>query len=257
MFSVEGLCQSYGGHHVLQDISFCSESPELICIVGPNGVGKSTLIKCMDGLLGFQEGKVIIDGRDISEMSIAEVSEHIAFIPNGISGGYGMTVFESVSMGILKGRRKKLSVSETEFIYRTLEMLDILDLSERPLSELSAGQGQLVMVARGLVQDVGLILLDEPTSNLDIMHQIFVMEVLRNVVDKKGITIVCISHDLNIASRYADRVLVMAKPGIVRAFGSPFDVIDADLIRGVYSVDSEVRIEDGSPHVILKGIYHG
>ena len=256
MIKIESLNKSYSGKTVLKDISQDLEESKLICVIGPNGVGKSTLIRCMDKLINFDSGRIEVGGLDVSATNIKTISDVVAFIPNTFSDMFGITVFESVALGIQKGRRRRLNNEEHERVFSILELLGILEYRDRPISSLSAGQCQMASLARGLAQDCPVLLLDEPLSNLDINHQIFVMEMLKNVVRVTGRTIICICHDLNLSARYADKIMVLAKPGALHSYGPPDEIITSKMIADVYSVDTEILRNDGRPFVIIKGIIH-
>ena len=245
---IRNLRFSYGSADILKNINLELNSSEVLGIVGPNGTGKSTLLRCIDRIL-IPEGEVLLDGQEISGMSRVEIAKRIGYVPQSMTGVFPATVFDMV----LLGRRPHLSWrSSEEDIDKVLEMLDLMDIKDlamRNFNETSGGQQQKVLIARALAQDVDILLLDEPTSNLDIKHQLEVMEILTELSKTKGISVMMAIHDLNLASRYSDRI-IMLNGGGIRDEGDPASVLTAENIRSVYGVDVVVRNEDGKPYMI-------
>ncbi|MBO4797573.1 MAG: ABC transporter ATP-binding protein [Candidatus Methanomethylophilaceae archaeon] len=250
--SVENLEYSYGSAKVLCGINFRVDRPGLTCIIGPNGVGKSTLVKCLDGIYKPSAGRITIDGRDISGIRPRELARLVAFVPVVSGDMFSMTVFDTVMMG--RRPHQKLgnaSPLDREIVRRTLNMMGIRDLAMRGSDELSAGQHQRMVIARGLAQTPRFLLLDEPTANLDARHQIQVAMTLKDLASRSGMSVIMISHDLNIAARFADTIIMMAPPGVVYASGPPEEVITESSIRDVYGVGCSIVDAGGRPHVIL------
>lgn len=240
---------------VLHDINLTMEGPGLYCIIGPNGVGKSTLVKCINKLLTPTEGEVRIDGRSTKDMSIKDIAEIIGYVPANSSDCFSMPVIDAVMVGRHNKQKWKTTREDLEIVNRTLDMLDLKELSMRGYNELSAGQHQRVSLARGLVQETPVLLLDEPTANLDVKHQVYVAELLRALAERANLMVIMICHDLNIASRYAHRIVVMAPPGRIDCDGTPDEVIVEDVIRRIYGIDCFIiRFED-SPCVILRSTF--
>ncbi|MCQ2069979.1 MAG: ABC transporter ATP-binding protein [archaeon] len=242
----------YGDSKVLHDISVSISDPGLVCIVGPNGVGKSTLVKCLVNILGPSSGTVRIGGEDIGDIRSDDLAKAMSYVPPSSVGGFSMTVMDTVLMGrhpyqkLGQNSRKDVAIAR-----RVLNMLGLSELSMRLTSELSAGQLQKVAIARGLCQTPRILFLDEPTSNLDIRHQVEVTQLLRDICTSERMSVVMISHDLNIASRFADKVIMMSSPGVIRSFGTPGEVITSEAIEEVYGVDCEIVSHRGRPHVMI------
>ncbi len=242
---------SYGNHAVLRDITFSVSEPQLVCILGPNGVGKSTLIHCINRILTRTCGTVLVNDKDVNEYSLKELARVTGYVPYTASDSFPMTVVDTVLLGRHPHSSRKTTESDVRMAYHILEQLGIQDLAMRPFNMLSAGQHQKVMLARGLAQEPQILLLDEPTANLDVKHQMDVARLLYNLAHEQKIVVVMICHDLNIASKYADNIILMYR-GSIYAAGKPEEVMTADNIKEVYGVESTVIIDEGRPHVILR-----
>lgn len=250
---VADMSFGYGDLPVLHDVNLVIDKPGLVCIVGPNGVGKSTLIKCMNKLLKPTSGRITVDGIDIHEIPLRDLSKVMGYVPVSSGDAFSMTVLDTVMMGRYPYQKLgRVSDLDMKIVKRTVNMMNVSHLSMRNFDELSAGQHQRVSIARGLAQTPRALILDEPTSNLDIRHQMQVTELLHDLAISNDMTIVMISHDLNISAKYADRIVMMALPGVVHKLGTPEEVLTEDNIRYVYGVDCKVIDDDGRPHVILK-----
>lgn len=239
---------------VLKGIDFMFDKSEFICIMGPNGVGKSTLIHCMNKILKPTGGTVLIDGKDISTIKLKELAKNMGYVPNTSEDTFPLTVVDTVMIGLQNDYKFGTPSDDLRKVYDVLRLMGIEDLALRNFDELSAGQHQKVMLARGLVREPSIVLLDEPTSNLDIRHQIEVTKTLSHLPKNKGITIVMISHDINITAKYADRI-IMIHEGKIFAVGTPSEVLTKENLRIVYGVDADIIERDGRPHVILNDAY--
>lgn len=255
IISVDDIHVSYDkGKDILGGVSFTIDEPEYVCIIGPNGVGKSTLIKAVDGIVKPYSGTVSVYGKDLNEYKLKELSKIIGYVPVMSADFNYLSVLDAVLIGRYSHQKWRTTKEDIEIAIKSLKAMEIEDLAERNFNELSAGQRQKVSLSRGLVQEPRILMLDEPTANLDIRHQIYVSAFLRKLSDKTGITCFTVSHDLNLAAKYATKVIVLQKPGVIHSIGTPKEVINEKMISEVYEVDSKIIDDKGKPHVILQGV---
>lgn len=239
---------------VLDDITFDIDEPSFVCIVGPNGVGKSTLIRCINGLIKPTSGSVKIMGRDVEEYNLKDLAKVMSYVPVMSKDFNVLTVLDTVLIGRYAHQKWKTTSEDLDIAYKALEAMEIEHLAMRNFNELSAGQHQKVSLARGLVQEPQILVLDEPTSNLDVRHQMYVSAFLKILVRKTKTTVIMVSHDLNLSAKFADRIIVMEPPGKIYGIGEPKDVVTKEMLRKVYNVESNIIDDDGSPHVVLQSV---
>jgi iron complex transport system ATP-binding protein len=235
---------------VLHDVTIDIHGAQLVSIIGPNGVGKSTLIHCINKILRPSSGLVYIGDADVSDIGIKDLAKFVGYVPCTSGDSFPLSVTDTVLMGRHPHSHWGSLDDDLRIVYDTLKLLGIEDLADRSFNELSAGQHQKVMLARGLAQEPKILLLDEPTSNLDIRYQLEITRILRNLSHDKGIIVVMISHDLNIAAKYSDNIIMM-KNGGIHAVGTPQDVITEENISTVYGIGCRVIKDRDRPHVIL------
>jgi iron complex transport system ATP-binding protein len=247
--SIKNLNFGYHNTRILKDFFMDVSDGQIVSIVGPNGSGKSTLIKCIDSILQPSSGDVTVDRDNIGKMNRVDIAKKIAYVPQGSLRGFPNTVFDVVLMG----RRPYLSwrgdKRDEEKVWEVLRLLGIEELAMNYFTELSGGQQQKVLIARALAQETGLILLDEPTSNLDVWHQIDVMEILRSLVRKQRLTAIIAIHDLNMAARFSDKIMMMKKGKII-ASGPPNDVMTGQNLEAVYGIKANIRFTEDIPFII-------
>jgi len=246
--TIKGLTFSYNSHKILDDLNVVIENSEILSLVGPNGSGKTTLIKCIDRILK-PRGSILLDGRDLDRMSRQEVARQIGYVPQSSSTPLSTTVFDTVLMGRRPHIGWRVSDSDLGKVAEVLERLHLEALAMRDFSKLSGGQKQKVLIARALAQEPAVLLLDEPTSNLDMLHQLEVMESVSCLVKEKKISVVMAIHDLNLASRFSDK-LVMLKEGKVYAAGEPKDLLSKTNIGRVYGIEAMVLDALGRPYIV-------
>lgn len=252
--SIDGLCFSYPGVDVLKDITFEMDGSELVGILGPNGVGKSTMIHCMNRILTPTKGAVLVDDIDVQNYKLRDLAKIMGYVPCVSADAFPMTVVDTIMIGRHPRSDWRMKQEDFDAVYDAMEIMGIQDLAMRRFNELSAGQKQKVMLARGLVQEPQVLLLDEPTANLDIKHQYGVSKMLKYITRSKGVLAIMICHDLNIAAKYCDKIMLL-KDGSIYAAGTPKEVITAENIRDVYDVDCSVIEVDDVPHVIVHDSY--
>lgn len=252
---ISGLSCGYGVQQVLHDISLIIDGPGLVCIIGPNGVGKSTFVKCIDGLLKPTEGSIKVDGIDILTMSKEDIADRISYVPASGFDCFSMPVIDAILVGRHNKQKWNTTDHDLRIVYNAMDLLGISDLAMHGSNELSAGQHQKVALARGIVQDTDIMILDEPTANLDVHHQIYVTQLLRAFADVQKKLVIMICHDLNIAARYASEIVIMAPPGIIDSVGTPEEVITKDVIERIYSVSCDILTYENKPLVILKSTF--
>jgi len=253
VIEVRGVSFSYEAVDVLREVSVSVGEGELLGLIGPNGSGKTTLIRCMAGALRPKLGVVLLEGRAVAEMGPREVARRLAVVPQDHGSPFDFTVVDVVSMGRYPhlGRLGRASRRDLEAVERAMELAGVKQLAHRRLCELSGGERQRVFIARALAQEPEVLLLDEPTAHLDLGHQLELMELVRRLCREEGLTTVVAIHDLNLAARYCDR-LVLLSGGRIRAMGPVEEVLREDLIGEVYGVEVEVwrHPATGSLHVI-------
>ncbi|MGP8320752.1 MAG: ABC transporter ATP-binding protein [Methanosarcinaceae archaeon] len=240
---------AYNSTPILENISMDLDRSEILGIVGPNGTGKSTLIKCIDRILKPRKGTIFLDEHDTTKMKRMEIAKRIGYVPQSSTRVFPASVIDTVLMGRRPHLGWKSSEEDMDKVLEILELLGIVEFAMRDFNEISGGQQQKVLIARALAQEADILLLDEPTSNLDIRHQLEVMEIMTNVVKNNGISAIMAIHDLNLASRYTDRILIMNK-GIIFAEGRPESVLTVENIREVYGVEVLVKSDGERPYII-------
>ena len=235
---------------VLKDVNLEIKGAQLVSILGPNGVGKSTFIHCMNKLLDPTEGIVCINDHPISEIPLKEMAKISGYVPYSASDSFPLTVTDTILMGRHPYSKIGSLDDDLRIVEETIKLIGIEDLADRLFTELSAGQRQKVMLSRGIAQQPRILFLDEPTSNLDIKYQLEITRMLRRLSRERNMLIIMISHDINIAAKYSDNILILLEGGIF-AVGKPEEVITEDIIEKVYDVKVKVTSDGGRPHIMM------
>jgi iron complex transport system ATP-binding protein len=246
-FDVNGIDFSYGSRRVLDGVSFAVKEKDLVSVLGPNGVGKTTLIKCINKVLTPDAGSVFIEGSDLHRMSKKDIAKNIGYVAQR-SETSRTTVFDSVLLGRKPHFQWDVTEKDIRLAGRVLHLLGLDGLALKYVDEISGGEYQLVQIARVLVQQPKLILLDEPTSSLDLSNQHMIMHLVRNIVKKNHMAAIMVIHDLNLAIRHSDKFVLM-KDGMVYSVGG-LEVITPENIKVVYNIDAYVESVRGIPVVI-------
>ncbi|MVX59881.1 ATP-binding cassette domain-containing protein [Enterorhabdus mucosicola] len=249
----EGVAVGYGDRLIIEPMDVAVPAGEVTAIIGPNGCGKSTLLKALSRTMPLAAGAVYLDGRAIAEMPTAEVARKMALLPQAPEAPGGLTVGELVALGRYPHQRGfgRLSARDREIIAWALAITHLDDFSGRALDALSGGQRQRAWIAMALAQDTDLILLDEPTTYLDMAHQLEVLELLRSLNEEQGKTIALVIHELNLAARVADWMIAL-KDGSIRGAGTPEEVMTPAMLREVFGLDALIELDPwtGRPSLV-------
>lgn len=234
---VRDLCFSYGSNKVLKSVSFTALEGEVLSVLGPNGVGKSTLFRCMLGLLKGYKGEIIAGDADVKGMSAKELAYRIAYIPQSHHSPFNYSVLDVVLMGTAHqvGSLSSPGKKEMQKAHEALEQIGISGMAQKSYKKLSGGEQQLVLIARALAQQAKGIIMDEPTSNLDFGNQLHVLKEIKRIA-ACGYTILMSCHNPQHALHFSDRIMALYK-GEMIACGPPHDVMDEALLKRIYSVD--------------------
>lgn len=253
MVSVDSLHFKYNNNLVLKDMTFNVNKGDFLCILGPNGSGKSTLLKTITSILNPCRGKVQIFGKDINRYKSKELSKKMAFVPQNINIEYDFKVHDIILMGRSPFINKFSKESKTDFeiVDYAMEITDTVYLKDRFINEISGGERQRVIIARALAQETELIVLDEPTSSLDINHQIEILDLLYRLNKEKNKTIIMVMHDINLAARFSNKILLINDGSIVK-LGNPKEVITKEVFEQIYHMDIFIKEEalTNSPYII-------
>jgi iron complex transport system ATP-binding protein len=252
---LQNIWLAYGGNVVVKDVTFQLLPGEIVGLIGPNGSGKSTIIKAISRVISTYSGKILLDGKDISKTPRKDLARSLGVVPQMPLLPSAFTAFEIVLMG----RNPHLGLLQYEgerelaITWRAMEMTATQSFAERRVGELSGGEIQRLIIARVLTQEPKAILLDEPTANLDIRHQVEILDLIKSLCMENNLTVLAALHDLNIAAQYCDR-LILLNNGQVHAQGTPGEVINSQNIEEVYGTEGCVYPHpiNGLPAVLPK-----
>jgi len=252
--ALQRVSSGYYNFQVLKDVTLQIRDGEFFGVIGPNGSGKSTLLKTASRTLKPTAGTVFYKSQNIYNMRPAEIARDFAFVAQDIAFGLSFTAWEVVMMGRIPyvGRLQRETAGDLEVVQESMRLTDTLRLANREVQELSAGERQMVIIAKALAQEPKVLFLDEPTSHLDIGHQVEILNLIKRLNQDKGITVIIVLHDLNLASEYCDR-LALLKEGSLFGIGRPQGILTYQNVEEVYKTLVLVHRNpvSGNPHVLL------
>jgi iron complex transport system ATP-binding protein len=256
---VEDLALGYGDRTVIEQLDLVVPPGRITAIVGANACGKSTLLRSMSRLLAPRQGRVVLDGKEVHRTPAKELARTLGLLPQSPIAPEGITVADLVGRGRHphQGMFSRWSREDDAAVASALASTGTTALAERSVDELSGGQRQRVWIAMALAQQTDLLLLDEPTTFLDVSHQVEVLDLLTDLNRERGTTIVMVLHDLNLAARYADHLVALAN-GRLHAAGEPGQVLTEDGVRAVFGLESRVIVDptSGKPLMLPLGRHH-
>lgn len=245
MIEVRGIVKKYGDNPVVDNVSVNIEKGKITSFIGPNGAGKSTLLSMISRIMKKDEGEVIIDGRELEKWDTKELAKKIAILKQSNNINVRLTIKEIVSFGRYPHCEGRLTKEDTKYVDEAIEYMQLKDIEDRYLDELSGGQRQRAYIAMVIAQNTEYVLLDEPLNNLDMKHSVQMMKVLRGLVDDLGKTVVIVMHDINFASVYSDKIVILKDGKIVKD-----DITDAiiskDVLEDVYEIDFHIKNINGN-----------
>ena len=243
MLELHNINFSYGATPVLKDINLSATAGEFIAVIGPNGAGKSTLIKIIDRVLHAQEGRIMLNDNSLAEISRKELARIIAYLPQESNFTFSYTVHDVVLMGRFPYQKGVRAYDENDLqvVQDMMILMEIDRFAGRHFNELSGGEKQRVLIASALAQNPRIILLDEPTSALDLHHQITIYQILKKLKQEQDLTVFVVTHDINLAAQFCDRVVLMGEGKIIRD-GKPEEVLQFQLLQDTFGVKVYIDI---------------
>ncbi len=246
---ISGVQFQYNSVAILKDVCLSVQKGEVLSLVGPNGSGKTTLLKCINRILKPKQGAILLEGENIQGLGLRELAQSIGYVPQSSPASLALTVFDTILLGRKPYVNWKTGERDKHIVFEILRLMKLEEIAFRMFNELSGGEKQKVLVARAFAQEPQVLLLDEPTSNLDLRHQFEVLELVIDMVQARGLSAVMAMHDLNLASRFSDK-LVILKNGRVYAAGQGRDILTSQNIREVYGVEAAIYDEFDRPHIV-------
>ena len=248
---IKDIAYSYGIHPALKGVSYAFEKGIITGIVGPNGSGKTTLLRSLNGVLDAQ-GEISLESLDVKKMKRKEIARHIGFVSQKEDINFPFTVYEILLMGRYPHLPLTKSLNDRDYLVvdDIIKQLDIAELKDRPIDKLSGGEFQKVMIARALVQEPGVLLLDEPTLHLDLNHQFEILNFIHKICIERNLIVVMVSHDLLLTGKYCDQCIILYE-GLLDDGGMTSDVLTPSSIKRIYNIDAEVRLSDENGRVTV------
>lgn len=249
MLEISNLSFSYGSQPILKNMNLTFRQGKVTAVIGPNATGKSTLLKCISGILRGQ-GDILMDGVNINSLKPQELAKQISYLSQEGCGKVVLSVFEVVLLGRVHSLSLKVKTVEINYVLKILRQLGIEELAARNICELSGGQRQMVFIAQALVREPAILLLDEPTNSLDLQRELAMLELIKKLTVSRNLTTVVTLHQLDMAARYADEIVVLSD-GEVYTAGQPAEVLTPGMLQAVYQVNAVVHQSgDGIPIIM-------
>ena len=245
MIEVKNLVKKYGQKAVVNDVSLTIERGKITSFIGPNGAGKSTVLSMMSRIMQKDSGEVVIDGIKLEKWNTKDLAKKVSILKQSNNINVRLTIREIVSFGRYPHCEGRLTNNDIEHIDKAIEYMQLKDIENRYLDELSGGQRQRAYIAMVIAQDTEYVFLDEPLNNLDMKHSVQMMKVLRGLVDDLGKTVVIVMHDINFASVYSDRIIIL-KDGKVAKEAITKEVIEKDILENIYEIDFSITNINGN-----------
>lgn len=235
---------------ILNNINLEIKQGEILGILGPNGTGKTTFIKCINNIHKPNEGRILYDGNNIMNLSQLNIAKIIAYVPQYTNNFFPMNVIDTVMMGRMPYVKKNYSDEDKEIVFSIIKKMNLEKFAFRNIKEMSGGERQRVFIARAMAQQPKIIILDEPTSSLDLYNQLFILHTITQLAKENNITIIMTIHDLNLASMFCDNIL-MLKDAHIFAHGKPESILTAENIYEMYKVRTEITTPESYKHIRL------
>lgn len=260
MLTVDNVCFSYGRHKVLDGVSFDARRGEVVCIMGPNGSGKSTLLDSIIGLNKIKDGSILVDNTSVNQYTRQQLAKKIAYIPQNHDIAFPYTVREVVLMGrTAYAYNRGITQEDEDACTDAMRLVGIELLADKQYDRISGGELRMVLLSRALCQQTPIILMDEPTSHLDYKNEIKFLEIVSNLCNSQGITVIIATHNPEHSFYFENREVntkaVFIKDGVVAACGAPKDVVCEETLRAVYGVNAKILESDGQKTILLKNSY--
>jgi len=240
VIEVRNVSKQYAGKNVVDQVSLQITKGTITSFIGPNGAGKSTLLSMISRLTTKDQGEILIEGRDISKIKSNDLAKQISILKQSNNINIRLTIKELVSFGRFPYSQGRLTTEDLQYVNDAISYMDLEDIQDKYLDQLSGGQNQRAYIAMVIAQNTDYILLDEPLNNLDMKHSVQIMKVLRRMVDELGKTVIIVIHDINFASVYSDYIVALKDGRIVKE-GATQDIIDNKVLQDVYGMDIHIE----------------